>query len=136
MESISTDCENIETYLTEYSRNQLSKIENQEVEKHLETCIKCTKSLGEIIDLSLKIDKLIPVVGRTYERDFIYRLFINSKPESIFIKGIAALLIGSLIIFMLSSLSQPNADYTNIGSLENRAKNIFNEDYYSRGQNK
>lgn len=136
MESISTGCDSIELYLTEYYRNQLSKIENEEVEKHLETCIKCSKNLNEIVDLSAKIDRIIPVVGRTYEKDFIYRLFINSKPESIFIKGIASLLVASMVVFIFSSFSQPKVDYTNIGSLENRAKNIFNEDYYSHGQNK
>lgn len=136
MTLISTACEDIETYLTEYSRNQLSAIEKKEVETHLETCRRCRRTYDETRDLSLKIDKLIPVVNRTYEKDFIYRLFINSKPEPIYIKAFSLIFIAGLITFMISSLLTPKIEYTNIKNLEYRAKSIFNEDYYSHGQNK
>jgi hypothetical protein len=136
MALISMACEDLEIYFTEYSRNQLSKMESNEIEKHIETCIRCKRNYDEINELSLKIDKLIPIVNRTYEKDFIYRLFINSKPESLFIKAISIILIGLLVLFIFSSFFQSKTDYTSIGSLENRAKNIFKEDYYSHGQNK
>jgi hypothetical protein len=136
MALISMACEDLEIYFTEYSRNQLSKMESNEIEKHIETCIRCKRNYDEINELSIKIDKLIPIVNRTYEKDFIYRLFINSKPESLFIKAISIILIGLLVLFIFSSFFQSKTDYTSIGSLENRAKNIFKEDYYSHGQNK
>lgn len=130
------ECDELETYLTEYSRSQLSKLETNEIEKHLESCIRCRRTYEEINDLTVKIDKLIPTVSRTYEKDFIYRLFINSKPESLLVKGVSIILITSLFVYMISWFFQPKTDYTSIGSLENRAKNIFKEDFYSHGQNK
>lgn len=136
MALISTECEDVAIYLTEYSRNQLSKIEAKEIEDHLETCVRCKRAYDEINDLSLKIDKIIPVVTRTYEKDFIYKLFINSKPEPIYIKALSVIIIIGLLAFIFSAIVQPKTDYTTIGSLENRAKNIFNEDFYSHGQNK
>lgn len=136
MALISTECENIENYLTEYSRNQLSSIEQKEISEHLANCTRCRRIHDELKKLSSKIDKIIPVVTNTYEKDFIYRLFVNSKPESAFVKVVSVALIIFLIGFIISSAFQPKADYTSIKALEYRAKSIFNENFYSHGQNK
>ncbi len=136
MTLISLECDDVETYLTEYSRNQLSTIEKKEIDAHLETCRRCRRAYDEIRELSSKIDKIIPVVTRTYEKDFIYRLFINSKPEPIYVKIFSIIFILGLIGFMLSSFFYPKIYYTSIKSLEYRAKSMFNENYFSHGQNK
>ncbi|MBC7473676.1 MAG: zf-HC2 domain-containing protein [Candidatus Sericytochromatia bacterium] len=130
----SLECKDVTLYLTEYSRGQLSQLDNKEIEEHLKDCRECRRENEILKDLSIKIDKLIPVVDKLYEKDFIYRLFINSKPEPIFFKIISLLIIASLFIFIFSAAFYKTNNLASINYLKYRAEHMFQEDYYSNHQ--
>lgn len=136
MESTSLECEDVVLYLTDYSRGYLSQREAKQIEEHLKECRNCRQENETLKELSIKIDKLIPVVSKSYEKDFIYRLFINSKPEPLFFKIASVLLIGGMLTFMVSALFTPKTEFTTLKELTYRAQNMFNEDYYSDHTNR
>lgn len=123
--------EHVYHYLTEYSRFQLSKEEKKIVEEHLEECSVCRYEADVLSKLSSELDKLIPVVSSNYKKAFIYNLFIVSKNESIFIKGIAVTFIVIFAMFIFSSGLKLKGDYISINDLKERSQNLFNENFYS-----
>lgn len=131
MDSQTIQVEHVYHYLTEYSRFQLSKEEKKQVEEHLEQCSVCKHEAEVLTKLSSELDKLIPVVSNNYKKAFIYNLFIVSKNESIFVKGVAIVFITLLTMFILSSGLKIKGDYISINDLKERSQNLFNENFYS-----
>jgi hypothetical protein len=131
MDSQTIQVEHVYHYLTEYSRFQLSKEEKKQVEEHLEQCSVCKYEAEVLTKLSSELDKLIPVVSNNYKKAFIYNLFIVSRNESIFVKGIAIVFITILTMFILSSGLKIKGDYISINDLKERSQNLFNETFYS-----
>ncbi|MEK7433205.1 MAG: zf-HC2 domain-containing protein [Cyanobacteriota bacterium] len=125
------DCEHIKLYLTEYSRGQLIKEDNNVVEEHIASCRECRMENEIFKTLSVEIDKLIPTVQRAYEKSIIYRLFIQHNEENIFFKLSSFLLILFFILFVVSSYYEKKINYISLSTLKFRAENIFNYDYYS-----
>jgi hypothetical protein len=131
MDSQTIQVEHVYHYLTEYSRFQLSKEQKKQVEEHLEQCSVCRYEADVLTKLSSELDKLIPVVSNNYKKAFIYNLFIVSKNESVFIKGISIVFITILTMFILSSGLKIKGDYISINDLKERSQNLFNENFYS-----
>ena len=131
MSVISTDCNDLALYLTEYQRGQLHKQEHIEVEEHLVNCPRCQKENDELLNLSGELDKIIPSVSKTYERDFVYNLFIKTKKENIFVKFLSIALIISLLVYIFSYDFSTSRDFASIKDLKVRSENMFNEDFYS-----
>jgi hypothetical protein len=131
MSVISTECKDIALYLTEYQRGQLPRQEHLEVEDHLLNCTRCQKENEGLLNLSAELDKIIPSVSKTYERDFVYNLFIRTKKENIFVKFLSIALILSLLVYVFSYNFSASRDFASIKDLKVRSENMFNEDFYS-----
>src|SRR5690606_25402756 len=99
---------------------------------HLDSCSNCKKQLDKLINISLDIDKIIPAVSKSYESDFIYRLFIKSEKESLLAQLVSVALVTFVLFFIITSSSVIEPDnYISLEELKTRAVNLFNEDFYS-----
>ncbi len=131
MDLIIPDCKDISLFLTEYSRGLLPLHEHKEIEEHISNCTNCRRELVTIEKLTIEMDKIIPTVSKTYERELIYKIFINSSSESIFTKAISVILVATLIAYIVSFTSAKKTEYTSLKELKIRAESMFDEGYYS-----